>query len=169
MSIDPQPIQVTSRILVSDIEASLAFYCGVLGLRAVHGFRLATDPPFTEVILADAEGRSPVTLQKCESTPVPSGAVAYPATVLFVRTREELDEIVRRVRERGDEIAVEPTLTDGVSTVFMPVDPDGYLVEVLFQTGVDEIFAAWRDRTHEFIVGEWKGDLPQGLLGHRIR
>lgn len=155
-----------SRILVSDLDASMTFYCDTLGLTPVGGFRVSGDVPFVEIFLADREGRRCLTLQVCAATPVPSGTAAYPPFVITVPTVEDLTEAQRVIREGGYELAV-PLMSEGTTNVFMPIDPDGYLVEVIWQPAEEEL--PWGNRAGEYTVIQLEDSLPEGLLGHVLR
>lgn len=154
-----------SRILVSDIDASLKFYCDTLGLVPVGGFRVNGDKPFLEIFLADRENRRCLTLQEAPLTPVASGTTAYPPFVMTVATPAEHEEAVRNVQEGGYEIAVQP-LQVGDTNCFMPVDPDGYLVEVIYQPGEDDL--AWGNVDGEYPIIEVDG-VPDGLFGRTLK
>ncbi|MFT4228191.1 VOC family protein [Micropruina sp.] len=154
-----------SRILVSNMDASLAFYCDTLGLVPVGGFRVKGETPLLEIFLADRENRRCLTLQESPLTPVASGTTGYPPFVITVATAAEHEEAVRGVREAGYEIAVQP-LQLGDTACFMPVDPDGYLVEVIYQPGEDDL--AWGNVDGEYPIIEVEA-MPDGLLGRTLK
>ncbi|MFT4216910.1 MAG: VOC family protein [Micropruina sp.] len=154
-----------SRILVSNMDASLKFYCDTLGLVPVGGFRVKGEVAFVEIFLADRENRRCLTLQESPLTPVASGTTGYPPFVMTVATPDDHAEALRAVQDAGYEIAVQP-LEIGDTRCFMPVDPDGYLVEVIYQPGEDDL--AWGNVDGEYSVIEVDG-LPDGLLGRTLK
>ncbi len=156
-----------SRILVSDLDASMAFYCDTLGLIPVGGFNVkGGESRFTEIFLADRENRRCLTLQICDATPVASGTAAYPPFVMTVPSINDLRDAYEIVTTAGYEIAV-PLMTEGDTNVFMPVDPDGYLVEVIWQPADEEL--AWGNENGKYTVVEIEGGVPDGLLGRKLK
>jgi lactoylglutathione lyase len=110
---------------VADLDASVAFYSGVLGLQEIP---------------AAAKGRRWLSLGKGVALHLlggRTGPVADDRSVHFALTCRDLEPILQRLRERhiawsdfaGQPGARSTARTDGVRQIFLR-DPDGYWIEV---------------------------------------
>ncbi|GHB73295.1 hypothetical protein GCM10010377_74660 [Streptomyces viridiviolaceus] len=116
---------VNFKLVVSDLERSLAFYTGLFGFK--EGARLEfCDPDVTEVVLEDATGASSLVLLQGAVMPVAS----VPGWAPLVVQVDDLAAARREIEEAGRELAFEP-ITVGPVSILMTADPDGHLVEVV--------------------------------------
>lgn len=116
---------VNLKLVVSDLDRSLAFYTGLFGFTVSARLEFS-GPDVTEVLLADAGGARLVLLNG-DVLPVPSGSPGWAPVVMQVAdVHTAREEIV----EAGYELVVEP-LSLGQVSILMVADPDGYLVEVV--------------------------------------
>lgn len=122
-----QPVQIDHLALnVADLDASVAFYSGVLGLQEIP---------------AAAKGRRWMSLGKGGVALHLLGGRTQPVadnrSVHLAFTSDNLEPILQRLRERkiawsdfaGTPGAIATTRTDGVRQIFFR-DPDGYWIEV---------------------------------------
>ena len=112
-------------IRVTDIERSLAFYCGILGLK--EKFRLATDDGSVRLIYLElALG------QFIELFPGAEGPYTVGKTSAWVHLCLEVDDIQEAYREmtaRGLIARGEPILGADGAWQFWTADPDGNQIE----------------------------------------
>ncbi|MCD0449123.1 VOC family protein [Actinocorallia sp. API 0066] len=120
-----------SKIVVSDIEKSVAFYTTVLGFTEVHRIEF-TGPDVIEVVLAGADGKPSLVLIAGDALPVHSGQASWTNVVLNV---DDAAAAAEELKAAGHELAFEPPLSVGGVTITIAVDPDGYLVEIISSTG----------------------------------
>lgn len=113
------------RIVVSNLERSLAFYTGLLGFKEVARAEFS-NPDLTEVFLDDPGGAVRFVLVHADGIPVPSSPGWGPLIVQVDDVQAARDEI----KDSGYELVVEP-ISVGPVDMLMVADPDGYLVEVL--------------------------------------
>ncbi|MFF0384267.1 VOC family protein [Streptomyces sp. NPDC004286] len=112
------------KVVVSDLDRSLAFYSGVFGLREVARLNF-TDPDITEVLLEDETGGRRVILMNSEVLPVPS----CPGWSPLVLEVDDVQAAREELAAAGFEVAFEPVGL-GPLSIFMAADPDGYLIEI---------------------------------------
>jgi catechol 2,3-dioxygenase len=125
-----QPINPNVRIghvhlKVSDLERSLAFYCGVLGFELTQ--RYGTDAAF----VAAGGYHHHIGLNTWESAggrPPPSGTTGLYHLAILYPTRAELSDALRRVQGAG--IPLEGASDHGVSEAIYLRDPDGNGIEL---------------------------------------
>ena len=120
--------QVTPSLTVGDIEASLAYYEGVLGFTVVErweneGKLLGASIAAGDVMLMLgqddwAQGRD---RQK--------GA----GFRLYCTTEQDVDELAAAIKARGGELAHEPTDQPWGARDFSVVDPDGFKISISYQ------------------------------------
>ena len=120
--------QVTPSLTVGDIEASLAYYEGVLGFTVVErweneGKLLGASIAAGDVMLMLgqddwAQGRD---RQK--------GA----GFRLYCTTEQDVDELAAAIKARGGELAHEPTDQPWGARDFSVVDPDGCKISISYQ------------------------------------
>ncbi|ALJ19442.1 VOC family protein [Microbacterium sp. No. 7] len=154
------PVFLTSRIPVSDLEASLAFYTEMLGFIPLGGLDI-DEPDFTEVFLADSTGRPCFTVQCCAETPVPRGP-AWGILALAVPSAEALAELAAKIEAAGYRLPA-PLTSLGPMQYFFAADPDGYLVEVVHQPGGAAMPEPAADGSYE--LGKLP-TVPPGILGN---
>ncbi|MET7511819.1 VOC family protein [Streptomyces albidoflavus] len=116
---------VNFKLVVSDLERSLAFYTGLFGFTEEVRVEFS-DPDVTEVVLADASGAARLVL--LHGTVMPLASV--PGWAPLVVQVEEIAAARREIEESGHELVFEP-LEAGPVSLLMTADPDGYLVEVV--------------------------------------
>ncbi|MCG8928248.1 VOC family protein [Lentzea sp. CC55] len=116
-----------AKIVVSDLERSIAFYTKATGLSVLQRVEF-TAPDVTEVVLADASGQGRVVLMCGDSMPVQSGA---PAWTPFVLTVDDAAAAAAEIADAGYALACDPPLKVGGITITLVPDPDGYLIELI--------------------------------------
>jgi catechol 2,3-dioxygenase-like lactoylglutathione lyase family enzyme len=119
---DPRITNV--KLVVSDVEASLAFYA-LFGLKSAVHLRFS-DPDVDEVMLEDAHGQRLLVLLSGSVLPIPSS----PGWAPLVIQVDDLDAAISQVTDAGYELAIEPFGLGPIKMV-MALDPDGYLIEIL--------------------------------------
>ncbi|MFB6676422.1 VOC family protein [Streptomyces sp. NPDC056390] len=152
-----------ARFVVSDIDRSLAFYEGVLGMKPTHWFRYS-DPDIVEVTLTDGDGRPCVVLLAGEEAPVHSGMKTYGPVVFFV---EDAMAASADIAAAGYDLAIDPPVSLGPAVAAMALDPDGYQIELLsFAPGVDpaSLLAAPPEDAPQAVVPHPAGWIHQQLL-----
>ena len=125
-------------ISVADMEASLAFYRGVLGLVLVsdrvspQGGRVAGVEAEIRICVLEVPGSGPcvelVEYHGVETKQMVGRACDLGAGHASFRVHSA-EEFYRLLRERGVEIAREPTLTGAGTKIFYAKDPDGFWLE----------------------------------------
>ncbi|MFF1690173.1 MULTISPECIES: VOC family protein [unclassified Streptomyces] len=116
---------MSSKIVVSDLARSLAFYKGLFGFKEAARLEFC-DPDVTEVVLEDVSGARCFVLLQGDVMPVPSVPGWAPLVVQIDDIQAARDEAERS----GYELAIEP-ISFGPVSILMVADPDGYLVEVV--------------------------------------
>ncbi|MFD6347381.1 VOC family protein [Streptomyces roseolus] len=116
---------VNFKLVVSDLERSLAFYTGLFGLREAVRLEFG-DPDVEEIVLEDASGSRPLVLLHGDVMPAPS----VPGWTPIVFQVDDVQVAAEAVRRAGYELAVEP-IDFGTVSIVMAADPDGYLVEIV--------------------------------------
>jgi lactoylglutathione lyase len=112
---------------VADIERSLAFYVGVLGMK--EQMRIDLSKTLHEVVLGfpDSKGGGVILMwDTARATPLSIGD-GYSRFVVLV---SDVDAAVTALRERETRITTEPT-SAGPMRFAMVQDPDGYTIELL--------------------------------------
>ncbi len=108
------------QIDVSDLDRSLAFYTGLMGMEELFRFG-------EEVFLRTPGARDLLALQGVEGPVDPkSGGVDHFG---FYVTDEELETAVAEVRAAGVEVREHGSFAPGVPFAYIK-DPDGYTVEL---------------------------------------
>ncbi len=138
-SVAPRPISPAARIghvhlRVSDLDASIAFYSGVLGFHVMQRF------PSGAAFLASGDYHHHLGLNTWESlgaAPPPAGHTGLYHTAIRYPTRADLADAVRRVRAAG--VPIEGKADHGVSEAVYLSDPDRNGVELCW----DKPRAAW--------------------------
>ena len=112
---------------VSDIERSLAFYVGVLGLK--EQLRLPLGNGMHEVILGYPEGKGAglILMWNTAKTTAYQLGEGYSRLVLLV---SDLDAALRFVTEKNTEVTQSATQAGNLKYAMIK-DPDGYVVELL--------------------------------------
>jgi catechol 2,3-dioxygenase-like lactoylglutathione lyase family enzyme len=113
------------RIVVSDIERSLAFYTGLLGFKEAARVEFS-NPDVTEIFLDDPSGAFGFVLIQSDVMPVPSS----PGWGPFIMRVEDVQAFRDEIKDAGYELVFEP-ISVGPMNILMVADPDGYLVEVM--------------------------------------
>jgi len=112
-------------ITVADLEATLAFYEGALGLEIVRSHGRPASLAF---------GSQKINVRQVDRTFEPKAARPTAGAADFcLVTALALDEVAARVRDRGVDIElgpVERTGARGIMTSIYFRDPDGNLIEV---------------------------------------
>lgn len=122
-------------IVISDSEASLAFYCGVLG------FEHVADTPMPAGMNGTMHrlmcGSSMVKLVKLDDTPTassPGGISGATGLRYFTMQVTNLAEVTGSCREAGATVVIDQAeIAPGV-TISMVTDPDGNWVEFVDNT-----------------------------------
>ena len=119
------PKRITHAVLsVTDMEASLAFYSDVLGLRALRG-----SPADGMVVLSGTTGGEHIVL-----IPSPdSKATGLHHAGFELWDDAEIDESKRKLRESG--LRIERELDSGGRRALLIRDPDGFLLEFYVESG----------------------------------
>jgi catechol 2,3-dioxygenase-like lactoylglutathione lyase family enzyme len=125
-------------ISVADMEASLSFYRGVLGLALVsdrvspQGGRLAGVEGEIRICVLEVPGSGPcvelVEYHDVETKQMVGRACDLGAGHASFRV-DSADELYRLLRARGMEIACEPITTAVGTKIFYAKDPDGFWLE----------------------------------------
>jgi lactoylglutathione lyase len=113
------------KLIVSDLERSLAFYEGVFGFKQAARVDF-TGPDVTEVLLNDANGNRAFALINGDSQPVPTSPGWVPLAVQV----DHLAPYHKAILDGGYELVVD-RLSLGPVELIMVADPDGYLVEAI--------------------------------------
>lgn len=115
-----------AKLAVADIQASLDFYCGLLGCRPIVDYAL----PAGRIVQVSPTGRSPgVELWwEAEVTPIASET----SHVAFAVT--DTEGLVETLRAAGVAIDREPFAVEDELIAFVR-DPDGHLVELNQKAG----------------------------------
>jgi lactoylglutathione lyase len=117
-------------LAVSDVDASVAFYCDLLGFQVEATY---DDPPYATLALAGT--RLSLAEQGHPAEDRPGVRMAAPAdssqanAVLVVEVRDARGEYAELVA-KGARFLAEPYEPPWGGCRFFCVDPDGYLVEV---------------------------------------
>ncbi|MFS4108512.1 MULTISPECIES: VOC family protein [unclassified Streptomyces] len=114
------------KLVVSDLDRSLAFYTGLFGLKEAVRLEFA-DPDVDEIVLEDASGARALVLLHGDVMPVPSAVPGWAPVVVQV---DDVHAVAAEIRAAGHELALEP-LGFGPVSIVMAVDPDGYLIEII--------------------------------------
>ncbi|MEG9518187.1 VOC family protein [Saccharopolyspora indica] len=109
---------------MSDLDRSLTFYADAFGLREV-GRAEMSDPNVEEAFLEDPSGARLLVLIRGDRYAVPVSHGWAPLAMVV----SDIEQARADVENAGGRLAVQPKNL-GPVTVFMAVDPDGYLVEV---------------------------------------
>ncbi len=156
---DPQPVAVQNFshvcIGVSDIEASLAFYTGVLGMDVVFDVELQGAGLDAVTGGAAQQGRmvggligaAMVELLSLGTVPAtPSGPHLGYTNVSF--RVDDLDATYEAVRRHHPDVRADPAVDIGGVRMFFIYDPDGTPVELLeLPGGVTSTLQLWRPGT----------------------
>ena len=112
---------------VADIERSLKFYCGVLGMKEHQRFDLGDG--VQEVILGfpDSKGAGVILMWNTKRTTPYQYGDSYSRFILMV---SDLDGAMRQLVANGVTISKQATELDSLRYC-MVKDPDGYTIEVL--------------------------------------
>jgi lactoylglutathione lyase len=112
---------------VHDIDRSLAFYVGVLGMK--EQMRVDLSKTLHEVVLnfPDSKGGGVILMWDTARDNPPKPGDGYSRIVLMVR---DVDAALKHVREHGTRIDGEPQSAGSMRWV-MVQDPDGYVIELL--------------------------------------
>lgn len=116
---------VAFKLVVSDLERSLAFYGELFGFTQATRLDF-TGPDVTEVLLNDAGGNRGLVLLWGDALPVPTASPGWVPVALHV---DDLAPYYQAILDGGHELVVEP-MSLGAVNLLMVADPDGYLVEV---------------------------------------
>jgi len=106
---------------VRDPQASKRFYADCFGMKVVW------EPDLDNVYLSS--GPDNLALHRADVT----GPGALDHMGFIVDTREEVDRLAARFRERGVSLAVEPRDHRDGSRSFYCLDPDGLRIQVLYE------------------------------------
>ena len=128
-SLDPRVHVGAVTLRIADLDGQLAFYAGVLGLRAI-GQEAA------EATLS-ADGRRPLLRLRVEpgGAPPPPGATGLFHTAIRYPTRATLADALRRVAEAG--LRLDGASDHGVSEALYLSDPEGNGVELYWDRPTD--------------------------------
>lgn len=112
---------------VADLDASVAFYTEVLGLKKLQTIPL---PDMVEAILGypGQKGGAAIVLMQYKEGPKPDGAAFTGKLVFYV---DEPKDVAEAVRARGLEVIREPEEIPGFGVVGFVTDPDGFRLEIL--------------------------------------
>ena len=134
LELDPNKAAVDLGISVRDSAATLAFYCGLLGLEHVMDMPMpgtVAGSGTMHRVQAGATTLKFVSLNEKPKTNVPGGpgtATGIRYLTIWVRN---LDEMLEVCRAAGHKVALEKTTVRPGITICMIEDPDGNWVELL--------------------------------------
>jgi lactoylglutathione lyase len=113
-------------LYVSDSQRSIHFYQHILGLsiRAEHGTYVEFDTGSTILALNTRESVKEITPLEISETPVSSQTFE----IGFVT--ENVEAVIKKVREHGVTIIGEPKVKPWGQTVAYIADPDGHYIEI---------------------------------------
>jgi catechol 2,3-dioxygenase-like lactoylglutathione lyase family enzyme len=114
-----------SRLIVRDLDRSVAFYSDVLGFKEHHRLEMY-DPQLDESILVDASGKPALVLVYSPLINVPTS----PGWAPLVIQVPDLDEAYEELKSKGYKISMEKVGV-GIAGLFMAQDPDGYNLEFI--------------------------------------
>lgn len=115
-----------TRMRVSDIEETITFYTGVLGLQVVER---KTSPRGSHLAFLAAPNSDEL-IELCSFPP--SGPVTVQADLVHLAFEvENLDEAIRALSAKGIRITDGPTTTSSGSRFIFIDAPDGYEVELI--------------------------------------
>ena len=115
---------------VRDVQASVAFYCSVLGMK------VEWEPDPDNVYLTS--GGDNLAIHKLPEGQTP-GAVQILNHIGFIVSRpEDVDEVATRVRQQGIDLeAPVKTHRDGARSFYFR-DPDGILIQLLYHPPISD-------------------------------
>lgn len=122
---------------VSDLDKATTFYRDILGM-AVDKQVERDDRTETVLRFAGTTKGSSVTLMHYTDGSEHNYANASAKVVFYV---PDVNALVTKERDAGSKIILEPTQFAG-ATVSQALDPDGYTVEIIEQTGIDPYLGA---------------------------
>ena len=124
----PESLRLSSiapGITVNDLQASLSWYCDVVGFHVAETFEhegevrgAALIAGVSQLMVSQddwAKGRDRVKGQGLR---------------LYLRTTQDVDEVAAAIKARGGELASEPTDMPWGARVFNLVDPDGFQLTI---------------------------------------
>jgi lactoylglutathione lyase len=120
-----------TRMRVNDMEASLRFYTGVLGLKVISRHR---SPRGSELAFLGVPG-SAEEIELCSFPP--GGPVQVPADLVHLAFEvADLDATIARLAELGVAVTDGPTRSRSGRFCFIDA-PEGYEVELIEHTGTE--------------------------------
>jgi catechol 2,3-dioxygenase len=121
---------------VRDLERSLSFYCGVLGLEDVARRDFGEGPM---AFLSSGNSHHDVALVEVSTTALPRGAALHHFALKVGESLQELADVKRELDTEGVEVHM--ALDHRVSQGLYVSDPDGNLIELY----VDADEELWHD------------------------
>ncbi len=134
IELDPNKPAVDLGISVRDSTATLAFYCGLLGLEHVMDMPMPGTVAGSGTMHRVQVGATTlkfVSLTDKPTTNVPGGPGAATGIRYLTIWVRNLHETLEGCRAAGHVIALEPTIVRAGITICMIEDPDGNWVELL--------------------------------------
>lgn len=132
--LDPNKTAVDLGISVRDSAATLAFYCGVLGLEHVMDIPMPGTVAGAGVMHRIQAGATTLKFVSLDTLPelnVPGGPGAATGIRYLTIWVRNLVEMVEACRAAGYKVALEPTVVRAGILIAMIEDPDGNWVELL--------------------------------------
>jgi len=115
-----------TRFRVADMEKSIAFYSGVLGLKVTER---KTSPRGSQLAFLEAPGADSE-IELC-SFPT-SGAVAVPEDLVHLAFQvENLEDCMEKLKQAGAPITEGPVQMSGGARFIFTEDPDKYEIELI--------------------------------------
>jgi glyoxylase I family protein len=134
LELDPNKTAVDLGISIRNSEATLAFYCGLLGLEHVLDMPMPGGVAGAGIMHRVQAGATTLKFVKLDNTPalnVPGGPGAATGIRYLTIWVRNLHESVEGCRAGGHTVTLEPTVVRAGVTIAMIEDPDGNWVELL--------------------------------------
>ena len=116
---------IAPAITVNDLDASLAWYCDVVGFTLGEKFEHEGEVRGASLVAGVAR----LMLSK-EDWAKGRDRVKGQGLRLYMSTNQDVDEVAAAIKARGGELASEPTDQPWGARTFDLVDPDGFLITI---------------------------------------
>jgi len=116
---------IAPAITVNDLDASLAWYCDVVGFTIGEKFEHEGEVRGASLVA----GAARLMLSK-ENWAKGRDRVKGQGLRLYMSTNQDVDDVAAAIKARGGELASEPTDQPWGARTFDLVDPDGFLITI---------------------------------------